>query len=254
MGGVLLTLWLALRSFKIIFAILVTLFVGLAITMGLGLWLRRRVQHHLHRLHRPVRGAGRGFRHPVLGALPRRALPSARCCAKALCHTGRSVGLPLALAAAATAVGFFSFLPTDYTGVAELGFVAGRRHDRGLPASHHPAAGASDAAAAAKAKPKMSVSPPGAGWTISGAQPQDCAADRGGRPAWSALVLTLVPALRFQSAGSAQPQGGIGLHPVRPDEESPDLAQHHRRAGAVAGRRRCRWRRALPGCRWWPRR
>jgi len=44
---------------------------------------------------------------------------------KALCHTGRSVGLPLALAAAATAVGFFSFLPTNYTGVAELGFVAG---------------------------------------------------------------------------------------------------------------------------------
>ena len=39
MGGVLLTLWLALRSFKLIFAILVTLFVGLAITMGLGLVL-----------------------------------------------------------------------------------------------------------------------------------------------------------------------------------------------------------------------
>src|SRR5215469_1216913 len=37
MGGVLLTLWLALRSFRIIFAILVTLFVGLAITMGVGL-------------------------------------------------------------------------------------------------------------------------------------------------------------------------------------------------------------------------
>ncbi|HKB95540.1 MAG TPA: MMPL family transporter, partial [Rhizomicrobium sp.] len=37
MGGVLLTLWLALKSFKIICAILVTLFVGLAITMGLGL-------------------------------------------------------------------------------------------------------------------------------------------------------------------------------------------------------------------------
>jgi predicted RND superfamily exporter protein len=34
MGGVLLTLWLALKSFKIIFAILVTLFVGLGITMG----------------------------------------------------------------------------------------------------------------------------------------------------------------------------------------------------------------------------
>ena len=28
-------------------------------------------------------------------------------------------------AAAATAVGFFSFLPTDYVGVAELGLIAG---------------------------------------------------------------------------------------------------------------------------------
>src|SRR6185437_1110534 len=37
MAGVLATLWLALRSFKIIFAILVTLFAGLAITTGLGL-------------------------------------------------------------------------------------------------------------------------------------------------------------------------------------------------------------------------
>ena len=38
LAGVLLTLWLALRSFKIIFAILVTLFVGLAWTMAIGLW------------------------------------------------------------------------------------------------------------------------------------------------------------------------------------------------------------------------
>ena len=38
MAGVLATLWLALRSFKIIFAILVTLVVGLAVTMGLGLF------------------------------------------------------------------------------------------------------------------------------------------------------------------------------------------------------------------------
>ncbi len=35
------------------------------------------------------------------------------------------MGVPLALAAAATAAGFFSFLPTTYTGVAELGMVAG---------------------------------------------------------------------------------------------------------------------------------
>jgi uncharacterized protein len=44
---------------------------------------------------------------------------------KALTCAGRSVGTPLALAAAATAAGFFSFLPTSYVGVAELGLVAG---------------------------------------------------------------------------------------------------------------------------------
>jgi uncharacterized protein len=124
MGGVLLTLWLALRSFKLISAILVTLFVGLAITMGLGLALvgvfniisiafialfvglgvdfgiqfavrYRHERHHQERLDLALQQAGRG------------------------------VGIPLALAAAATAAGFFSFLPTTYTGVAELGKVAG---------------------------------------------------------------------------------------------------------------------------------
>ena len=37
----------------------------------------------------------------------------------------RKAGAPLALAAAATAVGFFSFLPTNYRGLSELGMIAG---------------------------------------------------------------------------------------------------------------------------------
>src|SRR5262249_45311180 len=44
---------------------------------------------------------------------------------KALLETGRYVAAPLTLAACATAAGFFSFLPTDYKGVSELGLVAG---------------------------------------------------------------------------------------------------------------------------------
>jgi hopanoid biosynthesis associated RND transporter like protein HpnN len=43
----------------------------------------------------------------------------------ALRATGRNIGGPLAVAAAATAVGFFSFVPTDYTGVSNLGLIAG---------------------------------------------------------------------------------------------------------------------------------
>jgi hopanoid biosynthesis associated RND transporter like protein HpnN len=43
----------------------------------------------------------------------------------ALVNAGRSIGAPLALAAAATAAGFLAFLPTDYQGVSELGIIAG---------------------------------------------------------------------------------------------------------------------------------
>src|SRR5262249_28198006 len=43
----------------------------------------------------------------------------------ALLNTARYVGAPLTLAATATAAGFLSFLPTDYTGLSELGLLAG---------------------------------------------------------------------------------------------------------------------------------
>jgi hypothetical protein len=43
----------------------------------------------------------------------------------AMRRTARGVGSALAIAAAATAVGFLSFVPTDYTGVADLGLIAG---------------------------------------------------------------------------------------------------------------------------------
>jgi uncharacterized protein len=43
----------------------------------------------------------------------------------ALRGTAASIGGPLAVAALAAAVGFFSFVPTDYTGVSELGLIAG---------------------------------------------------------------------------------------------------------------------------------
>lgn len=43
----------------------------------------------------------------------------------ALHRTANGIGGPLSGAAAATAVGFFSFVPTDYSGVSELGLIAG---------------------------------------------------------------------------------------------------------------------------------
>ena len=44
---------------------------------------------------------------------------------KALSNAARHVGVPLTLAAAATAAGFMSFLPTHYQGLSELGLIAG---------------------------------------------------------------------------------------------------------------------------------
>ncbi|HEY1877461.1 MAG TPA: MMPL family transporter, partial [Rhizomicrobium sp.] len=124
MGGVLLTLWLALRSFRIIFAILVTLFVGLAITMGVG--LKAVGVFNIISIAFIALFVGLGVDFGIQFAVRYRSERHRDDdLMRALSSTGRGVGIPLALAAAATAAGFFSFLPTTYTGVAELGLVAG---------------------------------------------------------------------------------------------------------------------------------
>ena len=122
--AVTLSLWLAVRSFRIIFCILATLVSGLVVTMALGLmtvgvfniisiaFIALFVGLGVDfAIQFSVRYRSERYRNDNLKA--------------ALKHAGRGVGIPLALAAAATAAGFFSFLPTDYVGVAELGVVAG---------------------------------------------------------------------------------------------------------------------------------
>jgi hopanoid biosynthesis associated RND transporter like protein HpnN len=124
MGGVLLILWLALRSFRVIFAILLTLIVGLVVTMAIGL-LAVGVFNIISIAFIALfvgLGVDFGIQFSVRYRSERHLHDDLQA---ALCHTGRAMGVPLALAAAATAAGFFSFLPTTYTGVAELGMVAG---------------------------------------------------------------------------------------------------------------------------------
>jgi len=123
-GAVLLTLWLAVRSFRIIACILVTLFVGLSITMALGLMAAHVfniISIAFVALFVGI-GVDFGIQFCVRYRAERHAGDALR---PALIRAGRGVGTPLALAAAATAAGFFSFLPTSYVGVAELGLVAG---------------------------------------------------------------------------------------------------------------------------------
>jgi hopanoid biosynthesis associated RND transporter like protein HpnN len=124
MLAVTLTLWLAVRSFRIIFCILTTLFTGLAVTMGLGLsvvGMFNIISIAFVALFVGL-GVDFGIQYSVRYRAERHGAGDLEA---ALVRAGRGVGTPLALAAAATAAGFFSFLPTDYVGVAELGLIAG---------------------------------------------------------------------------------------------------------------------------------
>jgi hopanoid biosynthesis associated RND transporter like protein HpnN len=123
-AAVLLTLWLAVRSFRIIFAILVTLIVGLLITTGAG--VAYAGVFNIISIAFVALFVGLGVDFAIQFCVRYRAeRHAAGDLARALALAGRHVGKPLALAAAATAVGFFSFLPTNYSGVAELGVVSG---------------------------------------------------------------------------------------------------------------------------------
>jgi hopanoid biosynthesis associated RND transporter like protein HpnN len=83
----------ALNLISVAFAVL---FIGLGVDFGIQFSVRYRAE-----------------RHDVDALNP------------ALLNTAKYVGAPLTLAAAATAAGFLSFLPTDYKGLSELGLLAG---------------------------------------------------------------------------------------------------------------------------------
>lgn len=97
--GLILTISFAAVTVKVMNVISVAfaiLFVGLAVDFAIQFCVRLRdARHHM----------------PELGA--------------ALVETGRLAGGQIALAATATACGFFAFAPTSFVGVAELGEIAG---------------------------------------------------------------------------------------------------------------------------------
>ena len=121
---VLLILWLALRSFKIVLAVSLTLSAGLAITAAIGLLIVGAFNPISLAFAVLCVGLGADFaiQFSVRYRAERHTCGELR---KALALTGLSVGLPLTLAAASAAAGFMSFLPTHYIGMAELGVIAG---------------------------------------------------------------------------------------------------------------------------------
>ncbi len=121
---VLFILWRALGSGRVILAVSLNLVVGLAITAAVGLMMVGAL--NLISVYFAVLfvglGVDFGIQFSVRYRSERHENPDLR---TALTATGRYVAAPLTLAACATAAGFFSFLPTDYKGLSELGLIAG---------------------------------------------------------------------------------------------------------------------------------
>jgi hopanoid biosynthesis associated RND transporter like protein HpnN len=117
-------LWLAVRSVRLIFAILLTVLVGLATTTAIGLAIFGSFNIISVAFIALFVGLGVdfGIQFCVRYRAERHEFDNLDV---ALRKAGAGVGNALTLAAAATADGFFSFLPTSYLGVAQLGLVAG---------------------------------------------------------------------------------------------------------------------------------
>jgi hopanoid biosynthesis associated RND transporter like protein HpnN len=121
---VLAILWMALHSAKIIFAVFVNLFIGLATTTAVGLMMVGSL--NLLSIAFAVLFVGLGVDFGIQFSVRYR---SERFkdddLALALENAARRSAVPLSLAAMATAAGFLCFLPTDYKGISELGKIAG---------------------------------------------------------------------------------------------------------------------------------
>jgi len=121
---VLVILWLALHSPKIITAVFATLFIGLSITTAAGLFLVGSL--NLLSVAFAVLFVGLGVDFGIQFSVRYRSERFKNDdLRKALEQAADYCAVPLSLAAMATAAGFLCFLPTDYKGVSELGEIAG---------------------------------------------------------------------------------------------------------------------------------
>ena len=130
LGGVislaLIALWLylALRSWRLIVPILLTLVMGLVLTMTYAAIVVRVI--NLISVAFAILFIGLAVDFAIQYAVRLRAVRHAvPALGLALTETARQAGAQIALAATATACGFFAFSPTPFVGVAELGEIAG---------------------------------------------------------------------------------------------------------------------------------
>ena len=117
-------LFLAVRSWRLIVPILLTLTLGLALTLGFAAVSVGTL--NLVSVGFGILFVGLAVDFAIQFAVRYRELHQLHAgAAAAMAETGRRAGGQILVAAAATAAGFFAFVPTDFRGVAELGLIAG---------------------------------------------------------------------------------------------------------------------------------
>lgn len=125
-SALLMTLWLflAVRSWRIIVPIVLTLVLGLLLTGGFAALAVGTLNLVSVAFAILFLGIAVDFAIQFSVRL-REAQLEAASLRDALAHTGRRAGLQILVAALATAAGFLAFTPTDFVGVAQLGLIAG---------------------------------------------------------------------------------------------------------------------------------
>jgi hopanoid biosynthesis associated RND transporter like protein HpnN len=121
---VLFILWRALRSWRLIGAVVLNIIAGLSITAAAGLALvgaLNLISVYFFVLFVGI-GVDFGIQFSVRYRAERHEFDNLH---EAIARAAYHFGAPLTLAGLATACGFLSFAPTDYKGVSELGIIAG---------------------------------------------------------------------------------------------------------------------------------
>ena len=122
--AMILTLWLATRSVRLVGAILATIVLGLVVTMAVGLLAVGRF--NLISVAFIPLFVGLGVDFSIQICVRYNAERATGAVADTALHQAASaLGAPLTLAAGAIFLGFGAFLPTAYIGIAELGVIAG---------------------------------------------------------------------------------------------------------------------------------
>ena len=123
-GAMIALLWIAVRSWWLVGAIVACIAAGLIVTAAVGLVVFGA--YNLISVAFAILFVGLGVDFGIQYCVCYRARRHAGDDPdRALAAAGGEVGVSLALAAAAIAAGFFAFVPTDYRGVSELGVIAG---------------------------------------------------------------------------------------------------------------------------------